>query len=62
MTDNKRLYDKFTVIDNRTGDRVQDQTFTLIPSRDPAARIAVQAYADTIEADNPDLAADLRQL
>lgn len=39
------LYDKYTVIDNSTGQRVKEATFTLIPSVDSVAVTALRTYA-----------------
>lgn len=56
-------YPKFKVIDNRTGQEVDPATcFTLIPSRDPNATVALRAYADAVRAELPQLAADLDAL
>ena len=40
------LYEKYTVIDNATGDKVDRFTFTLIPESDDAAVTALRAYAE----------------
>jgi len=54
------LYDKFIIIDKRTNKVVEENTFTLVPSRDTAAQEALLLYADIIEKDNPELASNLR--
>lgn len=61
-TDDDRYFQKFLVIDKRTDKLVNVPTFTLIPSRDPHARVALRAYADSIEREAPKLADDLRAL
>lgn len=55
-------YKKFTVIRNDTGEEVTEDTFTLIPAHDEHAIPALEAYAAACEADNPDLARDIRAL
>lgn len=61
MMDPKGYYEKFTVIRNDTGEEVTDFRFTLIPSHDPHAEVALRAYADAVEAENPQLARELRE-
>ncbi|MEB5480738.1 hypothetical protein P8825_14315 [Shouchella clausii] len=38
------LYEKYTVINNKTGKPVKQFTFTLSPEKDPAAVAALQEY------------------
>lgn len=54
------LYQKYTIIKNSTGEEVKRPAFVLLPESDPHARIALRAYADAVEANNPVLASDLR--
>lgn len=56
-------YSKFEVVRKSTGEEVEHKTFTLIPSRDPTARIALETYAAATEEldDNEELANDLRE-
>lgn len=61
MTDERGYYEKFTVIRNDTGEEVKGFRFTLIPSHDPHAGTALRAYADAVEAENPQLAEELRE-
>lgn len=58
MADLPGLFKKYTVRNNDTGADVAD-CFVLRPTRDPAARAAAVAYAQAVQADNPELAADL---
>lgn len=51
------LVNKYTVRKTETGELV-DECFVLRPDRDPAARVALQAYAAAT--DNEALAADIR--
>ena len=53
------LYPKYTVIKNATGEEVFN-AFVLKPDVDEHARAALRAYADSVEASNPNLASDLR--
>ena len=41
----KGLYNKYTVINNVTGNEVSDDLFVLKPKNDPAARAAILVYA-----------------
>ena len=43
------LYNKYTVINNETGREVEDWCFVLKPSKDPAAKVALKAYANATE-------------
>jgi hypothetical protein len=52
------LYKKFTVINNETGEEVQEQTFTLNPQTDPIAKSALLHYAS--ETPNQALRNDIR--
>src|SRR5437868_3370884 len=52
------LFKKYTVRNNDTGADVAD-CFVLRPTRDTAARAAVAAYAQAVQATNAELAADL---
>ena len=47
--------------DGTQGEEITEQTFLLRP-HDPHARVAMKAYADSVEATNPQLAAELREL
>jgi hypothetical protein len=58
--DAKGYYKKFTVTDNRTGEEVDEETFTIKMHSDPHARAALLAYADSVEVENAELARDLR--
>lgn len=62
MRDMRGFYDKFQVIRRATGREVMQATFTLIPERDPHARVALLAYADACEGENERLAIELRRL
>lgn len=62
MRDEQGYYKKFTIIRNETGEEVTEDTFTLIPAHDEYAIPALEAYAKACEADNPELAADIRAL
>lgn len=44
MPEDAGLYKKFTVIDNRTGEEVDEFTFTLKPTTDPMAWAALREY------------------
>ncbi len=46
MPENVGLYKKYTVIDNRTGEEVDEFTFTLKPEGDPLAYQALATYRD----------------
>lgn len=68
------LYNKYTIIDNRTGEVVTEECFVLKPKTDEAARIALKTYADAIDYEkpygefwtdfkgNPKLASDIRKM
>lgn len=53
------LYQKFDVFSTRTGERVTDFTFTLIPEHDEYAAIALAAYADACADEFPSLSGAL---
>lgn len=53
------LYPKYEVIKTETGEPIPDDFFILRPTRDPAAMVALAAYAVTT--DNKTLAADIKQ-
>jgi len=63
MSEKRGLYGKY-IIQKRSGEPVDPQAvyFTLRLDTDPHARAAVQAYAESCQAENPELAADLRTL
>lgn len=52
------LYDKYRVQKGPHGDDVPD-CFVLQPTKDHHARVAILAYARSVKAENPKLAADL---
>lgn len=60
--DTSRYHRKFLVIRTKDLTVVEENTFTLVPSRDPWAKPALLAYASACEAEAPELAADLRRL
>jgi hypothetical protein len=49
VPENAPYYKKFTVIDNRTGEEVEERTFTLKIDSDPFAGPALLAYRDAAE-------------
>lgn len=53
----KGIYGKYTVIKNETGKPIDGPAFVLRPDRDPAAVVALTAYAKVT--DNKQLAADI---
>lgn len=57
MTTEKGLYEKYEVYDSNTGEPVEELCFVLIPSKDPAAVVALGAYAAATE--NKILAKDI---
>ncbi len=59
--DPKGYYEKYTVIRNDTGEEVKDFRFTLIPSHDLYAGLALRVYAAAVEKHNPTLAKELRE-
>jgi hypothetical protein len=61
MPENVGYYQKYTVIDNRTGDPVEGRTFTLNLDTDPFAMGALAAYREAIHEDGGygNLVADL---
>lgn len=59
MNDNAQgLYAKYNVTKADDGS-VVDGCFVLRPDRDPHARVALQAYAESCQEENPALAADI---
>lgn len=58
-SDRRGLWPKFRVRHHHRGDLGADEAFVLVPGRDPAAVIALKAYADATP--DPALAADLRR-
>ena len=57
------FYPKYNVTRVDNGETVDPATsFTLVVNRDPHAYPALQAYADSVEGENPKLADDLRAL
>lgn len=60
--DPDEFYPKFSVVRGSTGEKVDPQTcFTLIPSNDPFAVPALEAYAAACEETMPGLARDIRE-
>lgn len=61
--DERGYYEKFRVVRKETGEEVEEDTFTLIPSKDPAARVALAAYAQAAADiyENEQLKADLME-
>lgn len=59
--DKDTYYPKYIII-RRSNAEILDPTtcFTLVPERDPHAKVALKAYADSCEDDAPGLAAALR--
>lgn len=55
------LYHKFDVFSARTGDEIEGFTFTLIPSLDPHAQVALLAYADSVADERPQLYLDIKE-
>lgn len=55
------LYDKFDVYSTRTGDYIENFTFTLIPKCDPHAQVALLAYANSIALEDPELFLDIKE-
>lgn len=62
IQDMRGFYDKFQVVRRSTGEEVTEATFTLIPENDKHACVALDAYANSVEDSNPELAQDLRDL
>lgn len=62
MRDLRGYYDKFQVIRRETGEEITGPKFTLLPDHDHHAKVALRAYADSCESENPQLAEDLRTL
>lgn len=61
MDSRDEYYPKFRTIRRSTGDELDPTTtFTLLPEKDPAARVALGAYCATVEGESPGLAKALR--
>lgn len=57
MDSRDEYYPKFRVIRRSTGDELDPTTtFTLLPNKDPHARVALKAYADSVGGEMPGLA------
>jgi hypothetical protein len=59
MTEPKGLIPRKYDVIKSDGTRVDGDYFVLRPGRDPHAAAALRAYANSVGADNPDLARDL---
>lgn len=60
--DPRGFYPKYRTIRRDTGEELDPSTtFTLVPSRDPHAVVALRAYVESIESENQTLACDLRE-
>lgn len=57
----KYIVTKWSDIKDETVD-VDEWTFVLIPEKDPHARVAIAAYAESIRAFRPQLATELDQV
>ena len=57
MNEQKGLFNKYTIINNETGEEVEGSYFVLKPETDKAARNALRIYACLTE--NKNLAEDL---
>lgn len=55
------LYPKYTVIKNNGEQDPEADYFVLRLDKDPHARAAAKAYADSIKEENPNLAFDIRE-
>jgi hypothetical protein len=61
MDSRDEFYPKYRIIRRSTGDELDPSTtFTLVPSKDQHARVALKAYADSVQDDAPGLARHLR--
>jgi len=49
---NKGLYNKYRVINRETGQEAEGEYFVLKPVKDPAARAALEAYAEATNNEN----------
>lgn len=58
-TDEDKFYTKFDVT-RKDGKPMEGPWFVLAFGRDPHARVALAAYANSVESELPQLAADLR--
>jgi len=54
-----KLDNRFTVIDNRTGEKVEDFVFVLRPEQDEAALLALAHYAAEIKDKDEELGTEL---
>lgn len=61
-TQQRGYYSKYEVRQIETGELITGPTFTMKIWSDPHAWPALRAYADSVEADNPELAQDLRDI
>lgn len=59
-SDDDKFFTKFNVT-RANGKPMQGPWFVLAFAGDPHARVALAAYADSVEAELPQLAADLRK-
>lgn len=59
-SDEDRFYQKFNVTRTDGKPMKEGPWFVLAYGRDPHARVALAAYADSVEAELPGLARDLR--
>jgi hypothetical protein len=55
----KGLYKKYTVIKEKDGEVVSDETFVLKPASDNHAIVALVVYSLSVRNENPELADDL---
>jgi hypothetical protein len=60
-SDDDKFFEKYDVRRKDTGEKVEGPLFTLAFARDPHARVALAAYADSVESELPQLATDLRK-
>lgn len=58
--DDRGYYEKFKVVRNDTGEEITSFRFVMLP-HDSHARVALRAYADSVEGENPELAQELRE-
>lgn len=58
--DTDALFDKYEVKRRDTGEPVEGPLFVLAYGRDPHARVALAAYAESVAEELPQLSADLR--
>jgi hypothetical protein len=64
MTSEQGYYPKYTVFDNRTGEQVEDRTFTFNLDKDMGSWYALDAYRDYLELNgkSPELVRDLKAM